>query len=183
MHPRIRVLPARSSPGHLVLCAGISLKGGLSADGEDLGIYVESLAHGGSASADGRIRPGDRIIEAGGINLVERTNNEAMSRFRAATLAPEINLTVARREAPATPVPGVAGRLEPPLSAASSTAVGSPVPPSDRAREIDLAITPSGLDIAIELVDRWPTIVQIPAGGNAALDGRLKTGDVRMPRR
>ncbi|CAG5932750.1 unnamed protein product [Menidia menidia] len=62
---------------------GVSLKGNKSREtGEDLGIFIKSIIHGGAAHKDGRLRVNDQLIAVNGESLLERSNHAAMETLR-----------------------------------------------------------------------------------------------------
>ncbi|XP_037124365.1 partitioning defective 3 homolog B-like [Syngnathus acus] len=62
---------------------GVSLKGNKSREtGEDLGIFIKSIIHGGAAYKDGRLRVNDQLIAVNGEALLGRSNNAAMETLR-----------------------------------------------------------------------------------------------------
>ncbi|XP_023661608.1 partitioning defective 3 homolog B isoform X2 [Paramormyrops kingsleyae] len=62
---------------------GVSLKGNKSREtGEDLGIFIKSIIHGGAAFKDGRLRVNDQLIAINGEPLVGRSNHDAMETLR-----------------------------------------------------------------------------------------------------
>ncbi|XP_062866460.1 par-3 family cell polarity regulator beta a [Trichomycterus rosablanca] len=62
---------------------GLSLKGNKSREtGEDLGIFVKSIIHGGAASKDGRLRVNDQLMAVNGESLIGRSNHDAMETLR-----------------------------------------------------------------------------------------------------
>uniref|UniRef100_A0A3B3Z6W0 PDZ domain-containing protein n=1 Tax=Periophthalmus magnuspinnatus TaxID=409849 RepID=A0A3B3Z6W0_9GOBI len=62
---------------------GVSLKGNKSREtGEDLGIFIKSIIHGGAAYKDGRLCVNDQLIEVNGETLVGRSNHAAMETLR-----------------------------------------------------------------------------------------------------
>ncbi|XP_019945636.2 partitioning defective 3 homolog B isoform X1 [Paralichthys olivaceus] len=62
---------------------GISLKGNKSRDtGEDLGIFIKSIIHGGAAYKDGRLHINDQLVAVNGETLVGRSNHVAMETLR-----------------------------------------------------------------------------------------------------
>ncbi|XP_017312395.1 par-3 family cell polarity regulator beta a isoform X1 [Ictalurus punctatus] len=62
---------------------GVSLKGNKSREtGEDLGIFVKSIIHGGAAFKDGRLRVNDQLVAVNGESLLGRSNNDAMETLR-----------------------------------------------------------------------------------------------------
>uniref|UniRef100_A0A3Q2V5A9 Par-3 family cell polarity regulator beta n=1 Tax=Haplochromis burtoni TaxID=8153 RepID=A0A3Q2V5A9_HAPBU len=62
---------------------GVSLKGNKSREtGEDLGIFIKSIIHGGAAYKDGRLCINDQMIAVNGESLLGRSNNAAMEGLR-----------------------------------------------------------------------------------------------------
>ncbi|XP_055071402.2 partitioning defective 3 homolog B isoform X1 [Misgurnus anguillicaudatus] len=62
---------------------GVSLKGNKSREtGEDLGIFIKSIIHGGAAFKDGRLRVNDQLIAVNGETLLGKSNHEAMETLR-----------------------------------------------------------------------------------------------------
>ncbi|XP_063069863.1 partitioning defective 3 homolog B-like isoform X2 [Engraulis encrasicolus] len=62
---------------------GVSLKGNKSRDtGEDLGIFIKSIIHGGAAFKDGRLRVNDQLVGVNGESLLGKSNHEAMETLR-----------------------------------------------------------------------------------------------------
>ncbi|XP_049325631.1 par-3 family cell polarity regulator beta a isoform X1 [Astyanax mexicanus] len=62
---------------------GLSLKGNKSREtGEDLGIFIKSVIHGGAAFKDGRLRPNDQLLAVNGESLLGRSNHDAMETLR-----------------------------------------------------------------------------------------------------
>ncbi|XP_052003879.1 partitioning defective 3 homolog B-like isoform X1 [Xyrauchen texanus] len=62
---------------------GVSLKGNKSREtGEDLGIFIKSIIHGGAAFKDGHLRINDQLIAINGESLLGKSNHEAMETLR-----------------------------------------------------------------------------------------------------
>uniref|UniRef100_A0A8C6UU52 PDZ domain-containing protein n=1 Tax=Neogobius melanostomus TaxID=47308 RepID=A0A8C6UU52_9GOBI len=62
---------------------GVSLKGNKSREtGEDLGIFVKSIIHGGAAYKDSRLRINDQLVAVNGESLLGRSNHDAMETLR-----------------------------------------------------------------------------------------------------
>ncbi|XP_041935695.1 partitioning defective 3 homolog B-like [Alosa sapidissima] len=62
---------------------GVSLKGNKAREtGEDLGIFIKSIIHGGAAYKDGRLRVNDQLKAINGESLVGRSNHDAMETLR-----------------------------------------------------------------------------------------------------
>ncbi|XP_044072439.1 partitioning defective 3 homolog B isoform X2 [Siniperca chuatsi] len=62
---------------------GISLKGNKSREtGEDMGIFIKSIIHGGAAYKDGRLCVNDQLVAVNGESLLGRSNHVAMETLR-----------------------------------------------------------------------------------------------------
>ncbi|XP_051937401.1 partitioning defective 3 homolog B isoform X2 [Hippocampus zosterae] len=62
---------------------GVSLKGNKSREtGEDLGIFIKSIIHGGAAYKDGRLHVNDQLVAVNGESLLGRSNHVAMETLR-----------------------------------------------------------------------------------------------------
>ncbi|XP_028985382.1 par-3 family cell polarity regulator beta a isoform X2 [Betta splendens] len=62
---------------------GVSLKGNKSREtGEDLGIFIKSIIHGGAAYKDGRLNVNDQLIAVNGKSLLGHSNHAAMETLR-----------------------------------------------------------------------------------------------------
>ncbi|XP_072253933.1 partitioning defective 3 homolog B isoform X1 [Leuresthes tenuis] len=62
---------------------GVSLKGNKSREtGEDLGIFIKSIIHGGAAYKDGRLHINDQLVAVNGESLLGRSNHAAMETLR-----------------------------------------------------------------------------------------------------
>ncbi|XP_028326254.1 par-3 family cell polarity regulator beta a isoform X1 [Gouania willdenowi] len=62
---------------------GVSLKGNKSREtGEDMGIFIKSIIHGGAAYKDGRLNVNDQMIAVNGESLLGRSNHAAMETLR-----------------------------------------------------------------------------------------------------
>jgi C-terminal processing protease CtpA/Prc len=75
---------------------GISIVG-QSNRGGDGGIYVGSIMKGGAVQLDGRIEPGDMILQVNEINFENMTNDEAVKVLREVVQKPgPVKLVVAK---------------------------------------------------------------------------------------
>ncbi|XP_067912474.1 syntaxin-binding protein 4 isoform X2 [Heterodontus francisci] len=78
---------------------GIKVIGGVKElTGEEYGVYVKRILPGGLASVDGRLQPGDQILEVNGDSLVGVTNESAVEILRAASSSNNMRLMIARDE-------------------------------------------------------------------------------------
>ncbi|XP_072335918.1 syntaxin-binding protein 4 [Scyliorhinus torazame] len=76
---------------------GIKVIGGVrELSGEEYGVYVKRILPGGLASVDGRLQPGDQILEVNGDSLVGVTNESAVEILRAASSSNNMRLMIAR---------------------------------------------------------------------------------------
>merc|ERR1719410_624666 len=78
---------------------GISIVGQSNkfGDGGDCGIYVGSIMKGGAVALDGRIEPGDMILQGNDINFENMTNDDAVRVLRDVVQKPgPIKLVVAK---------------------------------------------------------------------------------------
>ncbi|CAD5124975.1 DgyrCDS13219 [Dimorphilus gyrociliatus] len=75
---------------------GISIVGQSNKTG-DGGIYVGSIMKGGAVAQDGRIEPGDMILEVNGVSFENMSNDDAVRTLRESVLKPgPITLVVAK---------------------------------------------------------------------------------------
>ncbi|XP_032896198.1 syntaxin-binding protein 4-like [Amblyraja radiata] len=78
---------------------GIKVIGGVKElTGEEYGLYVKRILPGGLASVDGRLQPGDQILEVNGDSLVGVTNESAVEILHAASSSNNMRLMIARDE-------------------------------------------------------------------------------------
>ncbi|XP_064385358.1 segment polarity protein dishevelled homolog DVL-3-like isoform X2 [Halichondria panicea] len=92
---------------------GISIVGQTNEEGAG-GIYVGSVMKGGAVAADGRIEPGDMLLEVNDISFENMSNDDAVRTLREIVQHPgPITLTVAKCWEPEPIVPNFEPRLEP----------------------------------------------------------------------
>lgn len=93
---------------------GISIVGQTSGDGAG-GIYVGSVMKGGAVAADGRIEPGDMLLEVNGISFEKMSNDDAVRTLREIVQQQPgtITLTVAKCLDTEPVVPQFEPRMEP----------------------------------------------------------------------
>lgn len=76
---------------------GISIVGQSNRSGSDGGIYVGSIMKGGAVALDGRIEPGDMILQVNDVNFENMSNDDAVRVLREAAAKPgPIKLVVAK---------------------------------------------------------------------------------------
>ncbi|XP_055019665.1 partitioning defective 3 homolog B-like [Boleophthalmus pectinirostris] len=119
---------------------GVSLKGNKSREtGEDLGIFIKSIIHGGAAYKDGRLSVNDQLISVNGETLIGRSNHAAMETLRRSMSSEgnargTIQLVVLR----ATKQVANANRAAAPAHAAASSNQTPPPPPPVSANQNSL---------------------------------------------
>ncbi|XP_069502146.1 syntaxin-binding protein 4-like isoform X2 [Ambystoma mexicanum] len=76
---------------------GIKVIGGIREFlGEEYGVYVKRILPGGIAYSDGRLQPGDQILEVNGDSLLGVSNERAVDILRAASATSHMRLLIAR---------------------------------------------------------------------------------------
>ncbi|RMC17892.1 hypothetical protein DUI87_05561 [Hirundo rustica rustica] len=76
---------------------GIKVIGGIKElTGEEYGVYVKRILPGGVAYADGRLQPGDQILEVNGDSLIGVTSERAVDILRTASATSHMRLLIAR---------------------------------------------------------------------------------------
>ncbi|XP_010192699.1 PREDICTED: syntaxin-binding protein 4-like, partial [Mesitornis unicolor] len=76
---------------------GIKVIGGIKElTGEEYGVYVKRILPGGVAYADGRLQPGDQILEVNGESLIGVTSERAVDILRTASASSHMRLLIAR---------------------------------------------------------------------------------------
>ncbi|CAI9624121.1 unnamed protein product, partial [Staurois parvus] len=76
---------------------GIKVIGGLREfSREEYGVYVKRILPGGMAYSDGRLQPGDQILEVNGESLLGVSNERAVDILRAASATSYMRLIIAR---------------------------------------------------------------------------------------
>ncbi|XP_051910666.1 partitioning defective 3 homolog isoform X2 [Hippocampus zosterae] len=66
-------------------------------------IYVKNILPQGAAIQDGRLKAGDRLLEVGGVDLNDKTQEEVVALLRAAPSGGTVNLLASRPEDPLLP--------------------------------------------------------------------------------
>ncbi|CAM9916064.1 unnamed protein product [Lampetra fluviatilis] len=75
---------------------GVKVIGGVRESGEEFGVYVKRLLPGGMAALDGRLRPGDQILEVNGESLLGVTNDRAVDVLRLASASSHMSMLISR---------------------------------------------------------------------------------------
>eukprot|EP00045_Choanoeca_perplexa_P015125 m.183801 g.183801 ORF g.183801 m.183801 type:complete len:1127 (-) comp16896_c0_seq1:176-3556(-) len=134
---------------------GFSIAGGMDdpiTDGDD-GIYVTQLVEGGLAMADGRLQPGDRLVQINGVDLAGKNRSDAVAALKSTDKV--ANIIVARAM-------GEEEELEIEFSKGSGG--------------LGFSIA-GGVDDTDNPDDTGIYVIQVIEGGSAHRDGRLRKGD------
>nr|XP_021328247.1 syntaxin-binding protein 4 isoform X2 [Danio rerio]XP_021328248.1 syntaxin-binding protein 4 isoform X2 [Danio rerio]XP_021328249.1 syntaxin-binding protein 4 isoform X2 [Danio rerio] len=79
---------------------GVKIIGGYRGQsGEEFGIFIKRILPGGVAAQDGRLRPGDLILDVNNMNLRGVTNEKAVEVLRMASATNHMSLLVVRDDA------------------------------------------------------------------------------------
>ncbi|XP_061666529.1 syntaxin-binding protein 4 isoform X2 [Syngnathoides biaculeatus] len=151
---------------------GVKIIGGYrETTGEDFGVFIKRVVAGGLAALDGRLQPGDLIVDVNNISLSGVTNDRAVEILRTASLSNRMSLLVARDDdsrrefselmekygsAPSAP----SGRIsptrqsagKPPDAAASASESPRPLGPKEGAPVYAHAATPAFSHSVIQLI-------------------------------
>lgn len=63
---------------------GFTIVGGRGSAKGDIPIYIKKIHTDGAAAADGRLQPGDEIVEVNGISMAGKSHDEALKIFKGA---------------------------------------------------------------------------------------------------
>nr|XP_032823023.1 syntaxin-binding protein 4 isoform X2 [Petromyzon marinus] len=102
---------------------GVKVIGGVRESGEEFGVYVKRVLPGGMAALDGRLRPGDQILEVNGESLLGVTND----RREFAELLEKYASNSDASSAHSSPTPPTLGKFLDSTSSASSSRSPSPL--------------------------------------------------------
>ncbi|XP_035709435.1 partitioning defective 3 homolog isoform X3 [Folsomia candida] len=151
-------------------------------------IYIKNILPHGAAIDDGRLRPGDRLLEVNGIEITGKTQTEAVSILKNIPLGGIVKLIVSRQEridlSPKLP------RQIPPEKITEDL---QPLPWSEKeVLEFDIPVLDTekaGLGISVKgktatttqvqsgMIDMGIFIKSVIHGGAASRDGRVKSND------
>ncbi|XP_078727011.1 partitioning defective 3 homolog isoform X3 [Lampetra fluviatilis] len=157
--------------------------------GEHNPLYVKSVLPRGAAVADGRMKPGDQLLEVNGQEVAGKSQEEVVSLLRATRLGGAVTLSLRRQEDAFLPRPiqkagGDGDEVEGP--AADQGSATAPPPETPRRMftyEIPLNDSGSaGLGISVkgsreDDTDLGIFVKSIIFGGAASKDGRLRVND------
>eukprot|EP00041_Stephanoeca_diplocostata_P035063 m.1223856 g.1223856 ORF g.1223856 m.1223856 type:complete len:1436 (+) comp24626_c0_seq13:242-4549(+) len=139
---------------------GFSIYGGVDQHGADNpGIVVLRLTENGSAALDGRLQPGDLLLEANGESLENKTHDAASALL--AQITGHITLTVARL-------------TEKKIAQEIFVDIKLEMPPDCPGVGFSIA---GGVDDPIEEGDTFIYVTHIIEGGFTHLDGQIRFGD------
>ena len=151
--------------------------------GGNVPIYIKNILPKGAAVEDGRLRPGDRLLEVCGIEMTGKPQSEAVQILRTIPLGTSVDLIVSRQEPDLSPSPMMPRQLPPEKS-------GEVPAPNERevlTFEIPLNDTGSaGLGVSVkgktstssgQMSDLGIFVKSVIHGGAASKDGRLIPND------
>lgn len=148
-------------------------------------IYIKTILPRGAAVQDGRLRPGDRLLEVCGIEMIGKSQEEAVKILRNLPSDSIVDLIVSRQELEVSPSPLMPRQLPP-------EAANEPNCSSSKEREVITLQIPlndtgsAGLGISVKgktltadgkQQDSGIFIKSVLYGGAASKDGRLKQDD------
>ncbi|ODN05513.1 Partitioning defective 3 [Orchesella cincta] len=148
-------------------------------------IYIKNILPTGAAIEDGRLRPGDRLLEVNGIEITGKTQGEAVSILRNIPQGGIVKLVVSRQEridlSPKLPRQIPPDKIEDdsqpsPWSEREVLTLDIPVLDTEKA---GLGISVKGKTNAVrgKMMDMGIFIKSVIHGGAASRDGRLKSND------
>ena len=153
--------------------------------GGNVPIYIKNILPNGAAVEDGRLKPGDRLLEVCGIEMTGKSQSDAVKILRTIPLGTTVDLIVSRQELDLSPSPMLPRQLPPEKSGETSGAIGN-----ERevlTFEIPLNDTGSaGLGVSVkgktstssgQHTDLGIFVKSVIHGGAASKDGRLLTND------
>lgn len=148
-------------------------------------IYIKTILPQGAALQDGRLKPGDRLLEVCGIEMTGKTQEEAVKILRNLPQDSIVDIIVSRQELEMSPSPLMPRQLPP-------EKVNEPVCSSSNEREVMKFKIPlndtgsAGLGVSVKgktssengkQVDLGIFVKSVIHGGAASKDGRLKQDD------
>ncbi|RWS08791.1 partitioning defective 3-like protein [Dinothrombium tinctorium] len=147
-------------------------------------IYIKTILPKGAAIQDGRLKPGDRLLEMNGVEMTNKSHMEAVKLLRNIPLGCSVDLIVSRQEPDPSPSPKLPRQLPPESSADVHTGRQREV----LTFEIPLNDTGSaGLGVSVKgktcaapegnNVDLGIFVKSVFHGGAAFKDGRLQPND------
>ncbi|XP_032821521.2 partitioning defective 3 homolog B isoform X1 [Petromyzon marinus] len=157
--------------------------------GEHNPLYVKSVLPRGAAVADGRMKPGDQLLEVNGQEVAGKSQEEVVSLLRATRLGGAVTLSLRRQEDTFLPRPiqkagGDGDEVEGPAAGTGSATAPPPETPR-RMFTYEIPLNDSGsagLGISVkgsreDDTDLGIFVKSIIFGGAASKDGRLRVND------
>ncbi|XP_075537267.1 par-3 family cell polarity regulator isoform X2 [Dermacentor variabilis] len=149
-------------------------------------IYIKNILPRGAAIDDGRLRPGDRLLEVNGVEMTGRSQTDAVTILRNAPPGSTVELVVSRQEPDPSPSPGLPREI-PPEKAGDEVGIFPWRQKEILTLDIPLNDTGSaGLGVSVKgktstgassPVDLGIFVKSVIHGGAASKDGRLRTND------
>ncbi|XP_038045105.1 partitioning defective 3 homolog [Patiria miniata] len=151
-------------------------------------IYIKNILPKGAAIADGRCKPGDRLLEVNGIEMTGKTQSEAVSILRSVRLGGVVNLVLSRQDAnsPSTSEQVLPRELpeekntDDPTNAKNKRVLVFDIPLNDTGSAglgVSVKGKTSGNGMEGESKDLGIFIKSVIHGGAASKDGRLRPND------
>ncbi|XP_071812891.1 partitioning defective 3 homolog isoform X2 [Apostichopus japonicus] len=148
-------------------------------------IYIKNILPNGAAIADGRLKPGDWLLEVNGIEMTGKSQDEAVSILRSVRRGGVVNLVVSRQE------PVEADEAFPRVLPADLSPDDYSNPNNKTVLDFDIALNDTGsagLGVSVkgkttgggnagEAKDLGIFIKSVMHGGAASKDGRLRPND------
>ncbi|XP_071494420.1 partitioning defective 3 homolog [Diadema antillarum] len=145
-------------------------------------IFIKNIMPKGAAISDGRLKPGDRLMEVNGIEMTGKSQSEAVSILRSVKLGGVVNLVVSRQDSPVKMVPRQLPEetaVEEQISNVNRTVLTFDIPLNDTG-SAGLGVSVKGKSGATEdqeTRDLGIFIKSVIHGGAASKDGRLRPND------
>lgn len=148
-------------------------------------IYIKTILPRGAAVQDGRLKPGDRLLEVCGIEMTGKSQEEAVKILRNLPQDSIVDLIVSRQELEMSPSPLMPRQIppekanEPVCSSANQREVMTFKIPLNDTGSAGLGISVKGKTCNVEgnQRDSGIFIKSVIHGGAASKDGRLKPDD------
>ncbi|XP_076349179.1 partitioning defective 3 homolog isoform X3 [Tachypleus tridentatus] len=149
-------------------------------------IYIKNILPKGAAIDDGRLKPGDRLLEVNGIEMTGLSQTEAVKILRNTPLRGIVNLVVSRQEFDSTPSPNLSQELLPDQLADEfgiypwkHREILTYNIPLNETGSAGLGVSVKGKTTTTENgpVDLGIFVKSVIHGGAASKDGRLLTND------
>ncbi|KAG8180852.1 hypothetical protein JTE90_023005 [Oedothorax gibbosus] len=149
-------------------------------------IYIKNVLPKGAAIEDGRLLPGDRLLEVNGTPMTGKTQTEAVSILRNIPLGKTVQIVVSRQEVEETEPMEVESEVVPPKVSDDETGIFPwkyreiltfQIPISPDSHSAGLGVSVKGKSTASGSADLGIFITSVIPGGAASKDGRLQSND------